>query len=297
MQELIRADLSALLPSVRDAVISPRTKRAYYAALREFIEFNGGGELGHTSVLAFRQHLVDRGLASASVNLALSAVRKLADEAERQGLISERTWRQIKGVQGMRSRGVSTGNWLTEEQALALLTAPDQSTAAGRRDFVLLGLLIGCGMRREEAINVRCEQAVERCGRLVLLDVEGKGRKIRTLAVPKWLDQPLRDWMAEIRDRGTIVRRIWRGGEIADDGVTGEAVRQIVGRYCQQLGIKAAPHDLRRTFALQALDGGATVESVRQALGHTSLATTTRYVASVDALRNPACDFMFGGAK
>ncbi len=284
-----------LLPTVRDSVISPNSKRAYYRSLLDFVRWNAGAELGRSRVLEYRQHLIDGGSASSTINLALSAIRKLAEEAECRGYIDERTMRQIRSIESVSSRGVRFGNWLTEDKALELLMLPDQNTPAGLRDFLLLGMLMGCGMRREEAAVVLCTQVVERDGRMVVMDYEGKGRKLRTSVLPRWMEAPVRRWIKAIGREGYLLRPVYRGGAVGETKLSGEGVRLIVHRYTKMIGVEAAPHDLRRTFALQALEGGADIEAVRQALGHASLATTTRYVSSSDALRNPACDFVLGG--
>ena len=62
------------------------------------------------------------------------------------------------------------------------------------------------------------------------------------------------------------------------------AVRDIVTRYGTMIGVPSlAPHDLRRTLARLARDGGAPLESIQASLGHASIETTMRYIASTHA--------------
>lgn len=283
-----------LIPAIRDSVMSPRSKAIYTRALADFIAWNQGHELERTRVLSYRQYMLDQGKAPATVNLALTAIRRLAEEAEAQEMLSERVARQICAIQGIPNRGVKFGNWLTAEQALEILSAPDQRTNKGLRDFVALGLLLGCGLRADEAVRLRIDQVVEREGRLVLLDILGKGRKFRTVVVPRWLEAPLLDWIT--RGEGTFVIRCVRKGDgLESAGMTTTALAYGIVRLAKSIGVQCSPHDLRRTFAATALCNGANLEAVRQALGHESLTTTTRYVASALSLRNPACDFVMGG--
>lgn len=282
-----------LIPAIRDSVMSPRSKALYTKALAEFIDWNRGHELERTRVLEYRQHLLDQGYAPASVNLALTAIRRLAEEAEAQGCLSDRVSRQILAIDGLPNRGVKFGNWLTGDQALQLLALPDQRTNKGLRDFVALGLLLGCGLRADEAVRLRIDQVQERDGRLVLLDILGKGRKFRTAVVPKWLESPLLDWIT----RGTgehVIRRVWKDDVLDSRGMTTTALAYHIVDLAAAIGVKCSPHDLRRSFAAAAVMNGANLESVRQALGHESLTTTTRYVASALSLLNPACDFVLG---
>jgi site-specific recombinase XerD len=74
-------------------------------------------------------------------NEAFRAIRKLAAE----GLAAA-----IGRVKGAKRHGTRTGNWLTQAQAEQMLALPNRQSNQGKRDRVLLCLLIGCGLRREE---------------------------------------------------------------------------------------------------------------------------------------------------
>ena len=56
----------------------------------------------------------------------------------------------------------------------------------GLRDRAILGLLIGCGLRRDELANLTFEHLQQREGRWVIVDIVGKGRRVRTVPVPGW---------------------------------------------------------------------------------------------------------------
>ncbi len=57
----------------------------------------------------------------------------------------------------MRQQGTRLGNWLTKEQARELLAVPDRSTVKGERDYVILALLVGCALRRQELASLEVE--------------------------------------------------------------------------------------------------------------------------------------------
>jgi len=54
----------------------------------------------------------------------------------------------LTDVPNIRQQGIRLGNWLTREQARDLLATPDRSTLRGKRDYVILALLVGCALRR-----------------------------------------------------------------------------------------------------------------------------------------------------
>ena len=121
-----------------------------------------------------------RSLAPSTINVRLAAIRKLVATAADAGLVSAETAAAIGQVRGARKLGVRTGNWLTKEQASQLLRAPDVKTLKGKRDRAVLGLLIGCGLRRAElaALVARGELEVPIAGVFALDDVRDAYREL-----------------------------------------------------------------------------------------------------------------------
>jgi site-specific recombinase XerD len=117
-------------------------------------------------------------LSPSTVNVRLSAVRKLVAEARKNGLIGVEDAASLSEVPNIRQKGTRLGNWLTREQAKELLAVPDRSTLKGKRDYVILALLVGCALRRQELATLEVETIQLREGRWVLADLEGKGRRV-----------------------------------------------------------------------------------------------------------------------
>ena len=97
----------------------------------------------------------------------------------------------IGRVKGTPRHGVRLGNWLSKDQAEKLLNAPDPGTITGLRDRALLGVLIGCGLRRAEACALTVEHVQQREGRWVIVDLIGKHGRVlssqsRILQRPDW---------------------------------------------------------------------------------------------------------------
>ncbi len=147
-------DFGPLLALVLDSLSSEHSRRAYTHALGEFFRWYqagaGGGGFTKAAVQRYRLALEGRELAASSIKLRQAAIKKLAAEAADNGLLAPETAAAIGRVKGAKRAGVRAGNWLTKPQALELLGAPDRSTLKGKRDRVLLCLLLGCGLRRGE---------------------------------------------------------------------------------------------------------------------------------------------------
>ena len=79
--------------------------------------------------------------------------------------------------------------------------------------------------------------------------------------------------------------------ELAGESMTAQSVFEIVERYSERLGVRVAPHDLRRTFAKLAHRGRAPLEQIQLSLGHASVQTTERYLGLEDLVDAP-CDHL-----
>ena len=97
------------------------------------------------TVSAWRVALEARGLGSVSINVRITAVRKLAVEAADNGLLAPELAAGITRVKGGKSIGVRVGNWLSIQQAQKLLNAPDISTKKGLRDRAMLASCSAAG--------------------------------------------------------------------------------------------------------------------------------------------------------
>jgi integrase len=182
-------DLRSLAKSLLKSIENIHTRENYGRHIKRFL--HGKYPLTRDGVF---DYLRDRNLGSSSRHLALNALRKLTREAESAGLItSQEAWAISKIKTGAKTR-VRIGRWLTLDGVRQLLTLPDRSTYIGRRDAALLALLLGCGLRREEAVEIPWSCYQERDGRMILADFEGKGKKLRSVPVPEWARKELDLW-------------------------------------------------------------------------------------------------------
>src|SRR4051794_21893440 len=184
---------------VLDSVSSPITRRVYNLGLDEFIAWYGlEPRPGFTkaTVSAWRVALEARGLGTVSINVRITAVRKLAMEACDNGLLAPELASGIARVKGVASRGVRLGNWLTIRQAQSLLNAPNSTATKGLRDRAILAVLLGCGLRRSEVAALTIGHVQQRDGRWCIVDLVGKHRRVRTVPMPTWVKVAIDAWTA-----------------------------------------------------------------------------------------------------
>jgi integrase len=297
---LVRADReeawSRIKSLVLDAVPSPHSKRAYEQALDHFERWrseSGAPAFHKATVQAWRAALEAAGLAASSINVRLAAVKKLATEAADNGLLAQEVAAAIARVKGAKRHGVRAGNWLTLEQTERLLDLPDPESNKGRRDRALLAVLVGCGLRRQELARLRIEDIQQRDGRWCLVDLSGKGNRIRTVPMPSWAKIAVEEWLAVAGfHAGLLLASINKGDRITRQGMSAQSIYEVVDGYGRQLGVNLAPHDVRRTFAKLAHKGRAPLEQIQLSLGHASIQTTERYLGVSQDLNDAPCDHL-----
>lgn len=281
---------------VTNAVTSHHTKRAYQRALTDFMVWyrmddNRTG-FSKATVQAHVTALREAGVSASSINQRITAIRKLAVELADNGIVSESVAQAIGRVEGVRKEGQRLGNWLTKEQAQTLLGLPNVQTVKGLRDRAILAILLGCGLRREECVSLRVDHIQMREARWVIVDLVGKRSKTRSVPMPSWAKYAVDSYLlaAGIAD-GVLFRSMRRGDNIQSEGMTAQAVFNVVKEYAAQIGIKElAPHDLRRSFAKLAHKGNSPLEQIQLSLGHSSVQTTERYIGVTQDLSSAPCD-------
>src|SRR5579864_3379741 len=258
MNELVLADRAAdwrrLKALVLDSVSSPITRRVYNLGLDEFFAWYGQEvRPGFTkaTVAAWRVALEARGLGSISINVRITAVRKLVVEAADNGLLAPELAAGITRIKGVKMKGVRLGNWLSVQQAQALLNTPDATTTKGLRDRAILAVLLGCGLRRSEVAALTFGHVQQRDGRWCIVDLLGKHGRVRTAPMPNWVKVAIDALtFAAAIESGRVFRPVNRADRVAGEVLSEKVVWQLIKPHAEAAGVPGiAPHDLRRTCA------------------------------------------------
>ena len=265
---------------VLDALPSVHSKRNYAKALDNLFAFCARRPLSRALLTEYRTTMDH--LSPSTINVRLSAIRKLVGEARRNGMIGLEEAANLIDVPNVRQTRTRLGNWLTREQAKELLAVYDRSKLKGKRDYVIIALLVGCALRRQELASLKIEDIQLREGRWVIIDLRGKGGRIRTVAVPIWVKQGLDAWIAAAKiEKGRLLRPLSKPGKMVGDELGDWAVWSVVEQSSKQIGIEHfGAHDLRRTCAKLCRKNGGNLEQIKFLLGHSSIQTTERYLGS-----------------
>lgn len=287
------ADNRAAIELVTNSLTSEHSKRAYSKALIDFLGWMQANQKPFTkaTIQEYKQSLTG---SPASINLKMSAIRKLATEAADNGLIDQQIANSVNRVSGVTAHGVRAGNWLTKQQAQDIILAPNVLTLKGLRDRAVLAVMIGGGLRRSEVAALTFDHIQQRDSRWVIVDIIGKGNRVRSVPIPSWVKLAIDEWIrAAGLSHGLVFQSVHKGGYIKHESMTPQAIRDIVKHYGAAIGLpELAAHDLRRSFAKLAHKGGSGLDQIQLSLGHASIKTTEKYLGVSQNLTDAPCDHL-----
>ncbi|HEY9282338.1 MAG TPA: tyrosine-type recombinase/integrase [Pyrinomonadaceae bacterium] len=229
------------------------------------------------------------GLAAATINATLSALKGVARRAWHLKLMEAEDYQRVRDVRCVRGDSVRSLRALSVEELSALLDACDDGTVGGKRDLCLVTLLAGCGLRRDEAVAL---DHSDWNAPLRALLVSGKGSRERVVYLYDGSTRrALGEWMkARGSGPGPLLCPVSKAGLVSLRRLTGQAVYHALRRRALRAGISRTfgPHDLRRTFATMLLEGGSDLRAVQMLLGHSSVETTAHYDKRSEAFKRAA---------
>ena len=265
---------------------SAHSRRAMAAALNRLAQLAGypdaeccpWAQMRAAHTAALRARLVAEGLAPATVNQALAALRGVLTAAWRLGQMTSDDYQRAIDVKSVKRQPAAqaTGRAVTYGEIMALSAATADGTPAGVRDAAILAVAYACGLRREELATLRISDYNPATGQIM---VTGKGRKTREVYIDNGGKRTLDSWLLLRGAEGEhVFVAIRRGGHVTVTGMTPQAIYNVIVDRCEAAGVDlATPHDFRRTFIGELLDAGVDLATVASLAGHSNPATTQGY--------------------
>lgn len=264
---------------------SVHTATAYETDIRDFIKFydsfNGCNvtlsDFARADTICFRAWLADRqrrDLAHKSTARALSSLRGFYKFLSKKYDITNNAIGLISSPKVPRklSKAIEVSD--VEHMHEAIKEIDDAEPWIAARDWALVVLIFGCGLRISEALSLKNSDVR---GRPDALRILGKGSKERIVPVlPTVLDAI--EKYTKLRPFGSAPEEpLFRSvrGLPMSPRMAEKVVEKL--RHYLQLPDYVTPHALRHTFATALLAGGADLRSLQELLGHSSLSTTQLY--------------------
>lgn len=245
-------------------------------------------------VAGFVQWQLSEGYAVGAVNVRLSTVKTFCKLATQAGTLAPGELPLIRAVAGYtqtEGRNLDTTREVTRrdksKKAQPVAIAPDLAarlktqpdTAQGRRDRLIMCLLLDHGLRVGELAALAVTDFDTQGGRLVFY--RQKVNKTQTHRLTEDTRQALAVWIAagDCPPLGSILRGSYKGGALGAAGMTERAITARVATLGAAVGLAGlSAHDCRHYWATQAARHKTDPFALRDAGGWSSLAMPSRYV-------------------
>lgn len=276
---VLDAYISGLAPSGRRGITSLLNRSASILKRGADAASYPWEQLSFAAVAKVRAAMLDGGYAVSSVNMALSALRGIAQTAFNLNCLEADTLARIRAVKRVNGDKQRKGRALSREDVRALIQAAKRHPQHIRycRDAAIVMTLCGAGLRAGELVSL--ERRDYDNG--ILTVRQGKGRKYREIHVAAAVDKAIRAWLkaSGAKEAGdALFNRVQRNGKGVSHALTTTGLTGILEQLQHAAGIaRFTPHDMRRTFITRLLEQGVDINTVRQLAGHSDVSTTTRY--------------------
>lgn len=243
--------------------LSLQTIRYYERYLKRFLAFIGENlpvkKLSIKLVEDYQAFLNTTGLDASSINLALISLRQLLKYLQRSEIVT------LSPI-FVESPKVRTKplNFPTQEEIKKLLQACEVPSNKGIRNRALLELMLSSGLRVSELCSVEVNKLELTYNRTIVVGKRDKERLVL-------FSQDASDWIQKyLRTRKKSSPYLFF--------ISPRQVERILQNLSKKAGVKIHPHLLRHSFGTETLNKGVNIYDLQRLMGHSSIATTERYL-------------------
>lgn len=284
-----KSDIQDFINEFLVQFLSEDTKTAYIKDFKFFFDFlkSGNVVISHPSEIKsyhfqlYRDHLIERSLASATINRRLVCIRSFIKWAVAAKLMDHNPLDTIK-LPKVQTESPTVA--FDDEEVSLMINAPDIRTHKGRSHRLIMVMLFNLGLRRSELVNIKLFQLYQDRGHMVLR-IHGKGDKVRLVPLSQNVQKEIETYRDHIKASGVELEAedyllqtdLGKKNQRPMDGST---IYRVIERYALGLGINKAvsPHSCRATVISHLLDTRLTpIRDVASFAGHANITTTERY--------------------
>ncbi|WP_289040993.1 tyrosine-type recombinase/integrase [uncultured Zobellia sp.] len=250
-----------------------RDLEAFSAFCDEYYQNKNIDDIAYGIIRSWIVVLVDSGISNRSVNRKIASLKAYYKFLQNIGELDVNPLARHKALKTSKKIEVPFSE--TEmDKILSQIDFPDDFE--GVRDRLIIELFYTTGMRRAELINLKLVDIDFSQRLLKVLGKRNKERMVPLLpSVVTLLERYLieRETLGEITDKAYVFL-LKSGNKLYEN-----LVYRLINKYFSEVSskVKKSPHILRHTFATHLLNKGADMNSVKELLGHASLASTQVY--------------------
>lgn len=274
---------------------SERTCEIYSEVLASYVEFCEGDEdfaktLNVNAIRAYEVYLFDkRKLSSRTVTQHLSVLSGFCRFLMKQGILKSNPVHLVRRPKQEKRLPVFYKEQSMEAYFESTKGNPEFGTYEQKLNRLIISLLASCGLRRAELISLNVSSVD--LGRQVLR-VTGKGDKMRDIPLLPSLCEEISLYLSAVSSLNedayspeAPLLRTPKGDRLYPVYVDRVVKKELAG--VPDITVRRSPHVLRHTLATELLSDGADLNSIKELLGHSSLAATQVYThSSVERLQS-----------
>ncbi|MBU3174808.1 tyrosine-type recombinase/integrase [Clostridium estertheticum] len=251
----------------------------------------------------FIMKLMDKNMASATINRKVSSLSalykwllKYQDNSTGIHIIEYNPFGNLKEEKPVINNKET--EFLTKEECKILLSSIDTTTILGHRNKTILVLALTTALRKSEIINIKIKHVTTYTGYNVV-KVRRKGGKEDIVKLQQNVLTMINEYI-KLTNRNKVTsgeEYLFIGHSTNgknNEKLDASTLNYMIKKVCKNAGIDKdlRVHSTRHTAITLAILAGATVEKVRDFAAHKNLATTNRYIHSVEKLKNNAGDLI-----
>lgn len=209
-----------------------------------------------------------------TITLYISIVKQVVEHAYLLGQMSALQRDAIKMVKpktGSKNKEYTLLDHSGVDSLLEKISQVGGKNASKLRDYAIFSVLMRCGLRRQEIVNLKIGDVGGRALRVI-----GKGNKERKVALHPVVLEAINTWLDihlySNKDEPLFVR-ILKGGQLQKKPMSADAIFKLCCKY-----EAPPPHSLRRSYATNLYNRGVPIKKISLLLGHNQVSTTELYI-------------------
>lgn len=228
-------------------------------------------DISYNQIRGWIVTLVDQGISNRSINRKMSSLKTFYKYLQKTKQLSLNPMANHKALKTAKEVQLPFSH---KEVTAAITELSYEEGFEGIRDRLIIELFYSTGMRRAELIGLQLSSIDLANG---MVKVLGKRNKERFIPLLPSVQETYKNYLLEREKIGTLSTALFitsKGNKIYET-----LVYRVINNYFSKVSskVKKSPHILRHSFATHLLNEGADLNSVKELLGHSSLASTQVY--------------------
>lgn len=229
--------------------------------------------VNYTQIRSWIVSLVESGITNRSINRKIASLKAYYKFLLR---IKQITVNPLAKHTALKVAGKVQVPFSEKEMQTVISDLQKDTSFKGLRDRLIVEMFYATGIRRSELVNLKVSD-VDLGGKVI--KVLGKRNKERLVPLLPFLVETIQLYLSSVKDIINLSTDNYLFVAESGNKVSESFVYRVINSYFSKASTKEkkSPHVLRHTFATHLLNNGADLNSVKELLGHASLASTQHY--------------------